>query len=91
MDASEECIVICHVKTFTAALATKSNMKVTIRKRKTSNEKSSLYLDFKEHGVRKKEALKLYVYCNPKTKTEHFENKKLYFVKKVGGLVTTVN
>jgi hypothetical protein len=22
---------------------------------------------------------------------DHFENKKLYFVKKVGGLVTTVN
>lgn len=51
-------------------------MKVTIRKRKTSQEKSSLYLDFKEHGVRKKEALNLYVYNNPKTKTEQFENKK---------------
>lgn len=32
-------------------------MKVTIRKRKTSQEKSSLYLDFKEHGVRKKKRL----------------------------------
>ena len=51
-------------------------MKVTIRKRKTGQEKSSLYLDFKEHGVRKKEALNLYVYNNPKTKTEQFENKK---------------
>lgn len=51
-------------------------MKVIIRKRKTSKEKSSLYLDFNEYGIRKKEALNLFVYNNPKTKTEQFENKK---------------
>jgi len=51
-------------------------MKVTIRKRKTGQEKSSYYLDFMEHGIRKKEALNLYVYNNPKSKTEQFENKK---------------
>jgi integrase len=51
-------------------------MKVTIRKRKTSLEKSSIYLDFKEYGVRKKEALNLYVFNHPKNKTEQFQNKK---------------
>ena len=51
-------------------------MKVTIRKRKTGQEKSSLYLDFKEHGVRKKEALNLYVYNNPKTKLSNLKIKK---------------
>ena len=51
-------------------------MKVTIRKRKTGQEKSSYYLDFMEHGIRKKEALNLYVYNHPKSKTEQYENKK---------------
>jgi integrase len=51
-------------------------MKVTIRKRKTSQGKSSLYLDFIEYGARKKEALNLFVYNYPKNRTEQFENKK---------------
>ncbi len=51
-------------------------MKVTIRKRKTGKEKSFLYLDYNEYGVRKKEALNLFVYNNPKNKTEQYENKK---------------
>ena len=51
-------------------------MKVTIRKRRTGQQKSSLYLDFKEYGVRKKEALNLYVFNHPKNKTEQFQNKK---------------
>ena len=51
-------------------------MKVTIRKRRTSNDKTALYLDFKEHGIRKKEAINLFLHNTPKTRTQQYENRK---------------
>jgi len=51
-------------------------MKVVIRKRKTSQEKSSLFFDFQHNGMRKKEMLNLYLYNSPRSSTEKFENKK---------------
>jgi len=51
-------------------------MKVSIRKRKTSPEKSALFFDFLQDGVRTRESLNLTVYTNPKSKTEKFENSK---------------
>jgi len=51
-------------------------MKVTIRKRITGLEKTALYLDYVQHGLRKKEALNLFLYNHPKNKTEEYENKK---------------
>ena len=51
-------------------------MKVTLRKRVTGLEKTALYLDYVDHGVRKKESLNLFLYNHPKNKTEEFENKK---------------
>ena len=59
-------------------------MKVSIRKRKTSDEKSSLFLDFLQDGVRKRESLKLTIYTNPITRTEKFENSKtMQLVKRI--------
>jgi len=80
--------ILSHINTLGQVWDKKLNrkkMKVTIRKRKTGKEKSSLYLDYKEYGVRKKEALNLFVYNNPKNKTEQFENKKtMELVERLG-------
>ena len=67
-----------------ANVKTKFMMKVSIRKRKTSDEKSSLFLDFLQDGVRKRESLKLTIYTNPITRTEKFENSKtMQLVKRI--------
>ncbi len=50
-------------------------MKVTLRKRITSAEKTAFYLDYNRNGKRIKEALNLFLYNNPKNKTEQYENK----------------
>ena len=51
-------------------------MKVKIRKRLTSPEKTSLNLEVTQNGKRTTEALKLFIYNFPKTKLEIMENKK---------------
>lgn len=51
-------------------------MKVTIRKRLTSIEKTALYLDVNHNGKRTKESLNLFLYNTPKNKLQQIENKK---------------
>lgn len=51
-------------------------MKVTIRKRPTSEERTAFYLDYSRNGKRFKESLNLFLFNNPKNKTEQYENKK---------------
>lgn len=51
-------------------------MKVIIRKRLTSKEKTSLNLEFNSEGKRRTESLGLFIYNFPKTKFEIQENKK---------------
>jgi site-specific recombinase XerD len=50
-------------------------MKVTIKKRKITGDRSSIYLEISEKGIRTRESLELIVYDNPKTKLQDQENK----------------
>ncbi len=45
-------------------------MKVTIKKRKITGDRSSIYLEISEKGIRTRESLELIVYDNPKTKLQ---------------------
>jgi len=50
-------------------------MKVTIKKRKITGDRSSIYLEISEKGNRTRESLELIFYDNPKTKLQDQENK----------------
>ncbi|WP_255452784.1 Arm DNA-binding domain-containing protein [Aquimarina sp. RZ0] len=55
-------------------------MNVTLRKQTLKDGRQSLFLDYylpKAKQTRKKEALKLYLYPNPKSKSEKEHNKKI--------------
>lgn len=50
-------------------------MKVTIRKKKLKDDKSSLYLDITSEGQRKKEYMKLIIHEKPRNEEERKQNK----------------
>ncbi len=71
----------CAVIVLLKSKSTKTNiMNVTLRKQTLKDGRQSLFLDYylpKAKQTRKKEALKLYLYPNPKSKSEKEHNKKI--------------